>query len=342
MKKYNNMAEFAAELNLARSTVSYILNDKWKERNISPETVKRVKDYARKVNFIPNFFGRAIKGKVTSDAAILLPVRAYLHHREAFFHLLGILDEIGLKYLILPVSAKPDAEQVLEQVKAFNVRRALLIAYPILKKNNVPVWKNIIAATPETAWLLYDCPDDDQCPDLIELPNAGFVGFDRREARQMVFRCVRDHGYRTLRHYGFSNAEFRDSGLGTREITVGKGKSADIFDTGRRIAEELIRTTEKKDLPQAVFINDDQLAIGVIACLQSRNFRVPEDFAFISWDGLEISRLFRKNLTTLKVPHEKMLARTLDFFTKEGPLPRLRLAAEIREGETMSFYRSSR
>ena len=76
MKKYNNMAEFAAELNLARSTVSYILNDKWKERNISPETVKRVKDYARKVNFIPNFFGRAIKGKVTSDAAILLPVRA--------------------------------------------------------------------------------------------------------------------------------------------------------------------------------------------------------------------------------------------------------------------------
>ena len=337
MKKYSNMAEFAAELNLARSTVSYILNDKWKERNISPETVKRVKEYARKVNFVPNFFGRAIKGKIHSDAAVLLPSNAYWHHREAFFRLLAHLDGCGLKYMVLPVSAGAGAVPVLEQLLAYNVERVVMIASPLIrKKEDVERWKNGIAATSGIKWLLYDCPDDDLSGGIFECSNAGYVGPDRAAALHSVFAYVKNRGYDKLLYYGFSADNFRNGEIKTEPVFAGGSlPGTGEPDAGERIADALAARDRQKKTPCAVFINDDLLTISVISALLARGFRVPEDFAFVSWDGLKVSRYFHKQLTTLEIPHEKMLVSALDFLSGRSGLPRLRFAPEIREGETL-------
>ena len=59
MKHFATMEEFAAELGLSRSTVSYILNGQWKSRHISEKTADKVIAYAKKVNFTPSLFGLA-------------------------------------------------------------------------------------------------------------------------------------------------------------------------------------------------------------------------------------------------------------------------------------------
>ena len=100
MKTFANMEEFAAELGLSRSTVSYILNGQWQARHISPKTAKKVLAFAEKVNFTPSLFGRALKGKICTDAAILIPSRMYEHHRNTFFTLLGQLELLNFSYLV--------------------------------------------------------------------------------------------------------------------------------------------------------------------------------------------------------------------------------------------------
>lgn len=337
MKKYSNMAEFAAELNLARSTVSYILNDKWADRNISPETVRRVKEYAAQVNFVPNFFGRAIKGKVRSEAAVLLPTNAYRHHREAFFRLLAHLDGCGVKYMVLPVSAGTGALPVLEQLIAYNVDRVLMIASPLIRsRQDADLWLGAINSTPDINWLLYDCPDEDLCGELLRCSNTGFIGFERRTALQTVFSYVKDKGYDRLLYYGFSADNFKNRYIKTAPIMPGGSVSAaDTPDAGAFIATVLREKHPSKGVPQAVFINDDLLTASVISALQGMNLQVPEDYAFISWDGLKISSFFHKSLTTLEIPHEKMLLCALDFLSGKSDLPKMRLEPRIRAGETM-------
>ncbi len=344
MKKYANMAQFAAELHLARSTVSYILNDKWKERNISPETVRRVREYAQKVHFVPNFFGRAIKGKVRSDAAILLPANAYHHHREAFFRLLSRLEQTGLKYLVLPVSPAGDPGQLLEQLIAYSVRRVLVIAAPLVTSSNAAQWRGAAAATPQIDWLFYDCRNDEFFDLLTAEKNVGAVGFDRDRAEARVCEYVRAAGYRELFCYGF----IPDSPLGPDlEIRpLAPGEPAPVSghpETAAGLGAALQRS-RPSGKPCAVFIYDDLLTAGVIDWLLEHGAAVPEEFAFISWDGLDASRFFRRSLTTLAVPHERMLESALNFLTGDAPPADIRVEPVVREGESMprAPHRSSR
>lgn len=341
LKKYANMAEFAAELKLSRSTVSYILNGTWQKRNISPKTVQRVKDYARKVNFVPNFFGRAIRGDVQSDAALLLPVNAYAHHREAFFRLLNTLTAENLKYLVLPVSPELDAPQdLLEKLVAYNVRCALLVAYPVIRDDNAPVWLNLVRATPGIEWLFYDFSEREaEACGFAGEPNVGWVGFDRRKGLQDVCRYVADCGFSTLLTCGFVIPAIPELPLRCIEVAPGSYENWHgwRFDHGASLADALekYRLGHPADTPQAVFINDDQLSAEVIFQLLKRGYRVPEDFAFISWDGLEISRYFIRSLTTVAIPHCRMIEAAETFLSGRQKLGRHEFPPEIREGVSM-------
>ena len=338
MKKYSNMAEFAAELNLARSTVSYILNDKWQERNISPKTVKRVKDYAKKVNFVPNFFGRAIKGKIYSDAAILLPNNAYRHHREAFFRLMSYLNDCKLKYIIIPVASNTEATPILEQLLAYNIQKVVMIASPLIRNiNDAIMWQESINATPNLKWLLYDCPDENISSPLLSCPNVGYIGFNRQVAMQTVLEYVKQRGYDKLYYYGFSVETFQNTIIETIPLLTTK---AELLAKKEEPPEEIIalaieKIYSKNNPTQAIFINDDLLTIKVITKLQKMGFEIPKDLAFISWDGLAVSDYFHQRLTTLEIPNEKMLSYALDFISDKIKLPKVRLVPQIRIGDSM-------
>lgn len=341
LKKYANMAEFAAELKLSRSTVSYILNGTWQKRNISPKTVQRVKDYARKVNFVPNFFGRAIRGDVQSDAALLLPVNAYAHHREAFFRLLSTLTSEKLKYLVLPVSPElDDPQDLLEKLVAYNVRRALLVAYPVVRVGNAAVWLDQVRATPDIEWLFYDFSEREaEICGFAGEPNVGWVGFDRRKGLDEVCRYVAGCGFSTLLTCGFAMPAFPELPLRCIEITPDTWENWHgwRFDHGISLADALVkyRREHPSDTPQAVFVNDDQLSAEVIFQLLKHKYRIPEDFAFISWDGLEISRYFIRSLTTVEIPHSRMIEAAEAFLSGRQKLGRHEYPPAIREGVSM-------
>ena len=69
--------------------------------------------------------------------------------------------------------------------------------------------------------------------------------------------------------------------------------------------------------------------------LIENGFSIPDDFAILSWDGLPESNYFIQSLSTMVIPHEKMLQNGLKWidgksFTKR----KIILDIEIREGET--------
>ena len=294
-KKYANMTDFAASLGLARSTVSYILNNKWKERNISPETVARVQRHARETGFSPNTLARMINGKSHTDVAILLSHTLYGHHREAFFRIVRQLDEQQMRYMVFPIGPEEVNRETLDRMRDFRVRNAILFVPPTFADPEAKkYWTNAIRNMPDIHFLLYDCrfgtgDFPKEWPEHVTL-----AGFDMPGAIHKILNHVRQCGYRKA--YSFFMYPLEEYAEKTGVQIQRIASEEDLF--------QLLQT--RQETPAAVIMPDDILTATAIRHVLQAGLRVPEDYAFISWDGLADSSLYIRALTTLEIPHESM------------------------------------
>ena len=68
-KNLKKITEVADHFGLSRSTVSYILNDKWKQRRINEATAEKVWNYVRAIGFKPNMMSLALRGRPIKEIA---------------------------------------------------------------------------------------------------------------------------------------------------------------------------------------------------------------------------------------------------------------------------------
>jgi len=338
MRKFSNMAEFAAYLGLSRCTVSFILNDKWRIHNISPKTAKRVLDLAEKYQFTPNYLGLAINGKIKIDVAILLPKNVYDHHREAFFRLIDIIDANGLKYLIMQLGDDKNNRLLIERLHNFRIDKAVVIAAPLFTGQNCyDWWLQTTRKNPEIRFLLYDYRTKREQKGLDWPENVHITGFDAGLAYESIVEYIAAAGYTSFHLFNASKlhpAVRHSQKIGLKAHAHGKivGETS-LFGLGERIGAQLAKLPNPRRV--AVFIGDDTVTISTVKYLLERGFRVPENFAFISWDGLAISEYFLRTVTTLEIPHTKMLSYAKNFVTGKDCEQSLIVTPIIRVGETM-------
>ncbi|MBQ4337017.1 MAG: LacI family DNA-binding transcriptional regulator [Lentisphaeria bacterium] len=323
-KKYANMTEFAAALGLARSTVSYILNNKWKERNISPETVERVHRLARESGFSPNTLARMINGKSYTDVAILLHKSLFGHHKEAFFQIINQLTSLQMRYMVFPIGSEEVNRETLDRMRDFRVRSAILFAPPIFAAPSLgEYWINAIRNMPDIPFLLYDCRfGEENFPE--EWPeHVTLAGFDMSFAIRKILAHVRSYGFRKAHSFFMRPLDQYGEEFGL---------------TFQRVKDEkaLFRLLSKKPVtPEAVIMPDDLLTAAAIEHVLQAGMRVPEDYAFISWDGLPESGLFLRSLTTLQIPHASMLDFTCRYLRGETVEKVFLSEAQLRIGNSM-------
>ena len=78
---------------------------------------------------------------------------------------------------------------------------------------------------------------------------------------------------------------------------------------------------EMRPLPEAVFAANDLSAIGVIEALTEEGIRVPEDVSVVGCDDIEIVKLLKPSVTTVRTSFEKQgalsVARLIDLIKGE-------------------------
>lgn len=72
MKKVS-LKDIADELNLSKTTISWILTGKGEERGFSQSTIELVKQHARKVNYQPNLVARSLYTGKTNTIGLIIP-----------------------------------------------------------------------------------------------------------------------------------------------------------------------------------------------------------------------------------------------------------------------------
>ena len=332
-KNFKKIEEIADHFGLSRSTVSYILNDKWKQRRINEATAGKVWEYVRAIGFKPNMMSLALRGRPIKEIAIIISDDPMEHHRNALFTLIRNLKIAEKSYLVLPAS-DADLMENIQFLKMSRVTRLIVFRFDGIQ--------HLLASLPHTSvedYLVYDF-----AAEQAVTMNAAFaekslsVGFDRRKAKTMVFDHVLKYGYKQIiLPPGFFEQMSLSPALSGLDISYyTTGDVSDLWEAGENVAAQLIKSAKGKT-PRAVVMNDDKMTMAAIKYVQDHGIKVPEQLAFISWDGLPETKYLSLPVSTLCVPHQQMMEITMQWVSGEltANHDRIVVEPEIRIGATL-------
>lgn len=292
------LKDIARELNLSYSTVSLCLNS---SDRVSPETMRRVKETARRMGYAPNARARAFVRKQTQLIGIVVPdianpffssitrgAEAVATDRDYRVMILNTDRRVELeeRHLRLVVEGQVDGLLVTSiDNRSSTLERILDEQFPLVFVNNPYPGR-------ETSFAGADGFETGRiaATHLVELGHREIAVAGVEPMTQFQRRLM--EGFRhALSEAGIPwDRAHRVDG----EFSVTSG-----YETGRRIVKRVPNAT-------AVFAFDDLIALGVMRALEERGRRVPEDVSLVGCDDVFLASLPRIELTTVRLHTEEM------------------------------------
>lgn len=293
-KRRVTLKDIALALNLSPSTVSRALNG---YHSISEETIRQVKEYAEKHNYVPNTLAVNFRKNRTSLIGLVVP--HIVHH---FFSttISGVIETAKKHGYQVLVSQSGD----LKDGEIFACRTLLGIGVDGL----------VISVSNETfeADHLQDFLDEgkpivqfDKVTDHILSPK---VVVDDFEGSYNAVKNLIYSGYQKIAHLSgrmeVKNAQGRfqgykkaleDHGLEFREEWV-KGCWDILESEGFNFTKELM---ESPNPPDAIFCITDLVALGAMKYLKSAGYEVPRQVGLMGFSNWMLSEYISPNLSSV-------------------------------------------
>ena len=150
---------------------------------------------------------------------------------------------------------------------------------------------------------------------------SGAMVDQRRGARLAVEHLI-SQGHRKICHVsgppdwtdGAERAEgwreaLRDAGIPDNLLVEGDWSAGSGYDIGRKLAAKATAT--------ALFVGNDQMALGVLRAFAEAGIRVPDDVSVVGFDDQPESEYFTPPLTTVRQDFEELGRRCMDIMLKE-------------------------
>jgi len=280
---------------VSHQTVSRVLNDL---PNVRPATRQRVEQAIRQLRYVPSQAARALVtrrsrtiGLVSTGLPDFGPSSVVLHLGEA---------ASDAKYAVITVSpADRDAASLrsaAEMLIRQNVEAIVLVAAERSTFDAFDGWELgvplVVVASEERG-------------------RAHRVTLDQYQGGRIAVGHLLGLGHRDIRHIagppGSMDAEERMRGWRDRLSEEGLPAPEPHFgdwspESGYRIGRAMLAA----ERPQAVFVSNDQMALGLFHALDEISLRVPDDVSVVGFDDIPEAGHFRPPLTTMRQDFEAL------------------------------------
>ena len=322
MKKIS-MQDIARELDISITTVSFVVNGKNKEKGISDETTKKVKDLIKKRGFNPNASARALRtGKSNTIVLIVediansffgsiakyIEAAAYKNGYKIFYGstdnnneiaeaLISNMKNSGVDGFIITPTNKLSGE--ITNLKNENIPFVLIDrVLPDIETNNVTL-DNYIGAYNLTKHLIDNGYE-----------NIGFVTL----SDGMSQMNERKRGYQTALQIN-KNKILPESYL---EVTF---QDNELF-----VIDAITKYLKQNKKLDALFFATNYLGIYGLEAIQKSKLTIPDDIAVVSFDDNTLFRLTTPSITVASQPIEEIASTSIDLLlksiNKKGKNPR--------------------
>jgi DNA-binding LacI/PurR family transcriptional regulator len=317
------MSDVARLAGVSHQTVSRVING---SPHVRPETRNKVETAMRELDYRPNRVARALVtgrshtlGVVSFDTTLYGPASTLLGIERA-------AHEAG--YFIIVAS-----------LKALN-RSSVADAVDRLRRHGVD-GVLVISAVQDAADALLNPPNDIPLVAVEAGPDEAVpvIEVDQYAGAALATRHLLELGHRTVWHIA-GPPEFLESNqrlAGWRDTLEGAGAEPPPHLTGDwsaragyELGQRLARTRELT----AVFVANDQMALGVLRAMQEAGRRVPEDVSVVGFDDIPESAYLMPPLTTVRQDFDELGARALQLLLQmidhgEGRQPQPRVPPRL-------------
>ncbi|MGP3533412.1 LacI family DNA-binding transcriptional regulator [Microbacterium sp. RD1] len=287
--------EVAARAGVSRSTVSRVVNG---STAVSPEALEAVRDAIAALNYVPNRAARALARRQTHAIAFVIPEDTDRFFGDPFFASIvaGVHERIAQSdYVLNLIIASDDPHD-----KATTYLRSGSVDGVIIASHHTSdTFVDRIAA--DLPVVFGGRPGRITPTDYyVDIDN---VGGGREAARYLAARGHRRvaaiSGPQTMTSATDRLAGFREAGAqaGLEIVAVEDG---DFSEEGAAAA--MARILARGDELDALFVESDLMARGVLETLREAGVSVPDDIALIGFDDSPVATAVAPELTTIRQP----------------------------------------
>ncbi|HET8759266.1 MAG TPA: LacI family DNA-binding transcriptional regulator [Solirubrobacteraceae bacterium] len=294
------MADVAKLAGVSLQTVSRVIND---SPHVRDATRQRVQDAMRKLEYRPNPVARALVtgrsrtlGVVSFDTTLYGPASTLFGIERAAHEADYFVSIVSLRSL---------------------TSAAVVSAVERLRDQGVD---GILVVAPQESatQALLHLPDD--VPVVAAEAGPGdsvpLVAVDQAEGARLATRHLLELGHRTVWHISgpsdWLEAEERVNGW--RQTLEAAGAPAPpvlVGDWSARSGHELGLELVERDDVTAVFVANDQMALGLLRTLHEVGRRIPRDISIVGFDDIPEAAYFTPPLTTVRQNFNEMGRRSL-------------------------------
>ncbi|MEK5523941.1 LacI family transcriptional regulator [Heyndrickxia sporothermodurans] len=281
------------------STVSRVIAD---NPRISEETKRRVREAMDELGYHPNFQARSLVVKSTKTIGIIMPNSATQVLENPFFpevlrgiSLIARENRFGI-YLSTGATQEEIFEEVIQMVQGRRVDGIILL----YSKTDDKIMKYLL--------------DEDFPFTVIGRPfhNAEritYVDNDNIYATKQVTKYLIDKGHKKIAFIGVNTEDVftidRMEGYKQAMEEAGIPIKEDYV-----IHEKWLKENEKeaiieyffsKELPTAIVLTDDFLAIKLMSIAEDLSIRVPEDISLVSFNNIMLCQYMRPPLSSVDI-----------------------------------------
>ncbi|MBA2775186.1 MAG: LacI family DNA-binding transcriptional regulator [Chloroflexia bacterium] len=299
-----NLEDIARMSGVSRSTVSRVLND---DPKVSDAVRTRVRTVLTETRFHPNAAARSLATHRTGIIGLVFPRVFTMMFTDPWASVLikGCLEgseraDLSLVHMLVSTDDQASVDRFFERSVTGRHLDGVILGSHVLGDK-------LVARLQEEDFPYMLIGRD-------EHRTANFVDIDNRQAARIATQHLIDHGYRRIVHLsgppdlvtaldrqdGFFDA-IREAGNDPDTVQVECGYFEQV--TGFELT---LRLLQQPDPPDAIFAADDAMAIGAIQAARELGRSVPNDVAIVGFDDIDMNRMYRPELTTVRQPSDAL------------------------------------
>ncbi|WP_108395857.1 LacI family DNA-binding transcriptional regulator [Devosia submarina] len=299
------LKDVAAEAGVSLITASRALRT---PEVVSAKTRERVAMAINLLGYAPNQAARALASARSAIIGIIVPSVSNLVFTDV---LRGVYDAIeGTDLQVQLGNSRYTARKEEELLRVFAAQRptGLIVA----GRDQTPEVRAILSQ--------FGCPIV-QVMDLDAEPVDMSIGFDHTGGGRVATQHLLDRGYRRI---GFLGARMdararrrlngytkvlEQAGLADPKLVMTTPQPSSVALGGRMLTEFLSAVPDA----DAVFCNNDDIAMGALFECQRRGIKVPEQFGIMGFNDLEYADAIAPSLSTIRTHRYQMGRRAIEM-----------------------------
>jgi len=288
------LKDIARDLGVSVVTVSKVLRN---HEDIGQETRDRVLKRIKELNYQPNLAARALVTGRSHLMGLIVPDLVHAFFAEVAKSVSQLLRAHGYGLVIASSEEDPDLEK--QEIAQMLARRLDVL---------------LIASSQRTGESFRKIEEQQRSYVLVDRRFKGlaanFVGTDDLAVGRMATEHLIENGCRRIAYIGgntvstaldrlkgyrsaLSSANLRVSG----KYTICRAHADDSGDvTGYRAAQELLALSPR---PDAIFCNNDPIAMGAIGAILEARLRIPEDISIVGAGNVRYASALRVPLSSI-------------------------------------------